>query len=251
MHQWIEITRDERAALREELKNWAGAFGDLQAMVEGRMPVDHNTVAAASRALAVLNGIGWEVEQAEGFELPDRPEVMQFLVAVRDRTADTIPELEAEREEGEPENGPEVLEAERRIAAVCESILERPSFGDPVIGPGNRSGGGLMRARGQLDLTWRRPLDNFEDAPRDVQDRIVLEAVGGHRRTSRQINDAIDRESPDCRCYGLATRKVLDRLLAAGELDREPWREGPCRYRWFRRVPDDLAELERAFEAVA
>lgn len=96
-----------------------------------------------------------------------------------------------------------------------------------------------------LDLWWRRPFDNFEGAPRDVQDRIVLEAVGGHRRTSMQINAAMARESPDCRPSG-ATRKVLDRLVAAGELDREPWREGPCRYRWFRRLPDSIVELEQA-----
>jgi hypothetical protein len=99
--------------------------------------------------------------------------------------------------------------------------------------------------------SWRQPFDDFEAAPRDLQDRIVLEAVGAHRRTSIQINDVIAKESPGCRCCGDETRKVLDRLVAAGELDREPWKEGPCRYRWFRRVALDLADLERAFEAAA
>jgi hypothetical protein len=94
-----------------------------------------------------------------------------------------------------------------------------------------------------------QPFDNFAAAPRDLQDRLVLEAIGDHRRTSMQIHDAMQAESPDCRVSG-DLRKRLDRLVAAGELDREPWKEGPCRYRWFRRVPD-MAELEQAFEAAA
>jgi hypothetical protein len=93
------------------------------------------------------------------------------------------------------------------------------------------------------------PWNVFDRAPRDVQDRLVLEAVGGHRRTTTQVDAALSRLSPDC--FSAATRKVLDRLVAAGELCREPWTDGPCRYRWFRRVPDGLAELEHAFEAVA
>ena len=60
-----------------------------------------------------------------------------------------------------------------------------------------------------------QPFDDFEAAPRDVQDRIVLEAVGAHRRTSMQINDAIAQDSPGCRCCGDETRKVLDRLVVA------------------------------------
>ena len=99
----------------------------------------------------------------------------------------------------------------------------------------------------RVDLTWRAPFDNFEAAPRDVQDRIVLEAIGGHRKTSIQINDATARESPGCRSCGAATRKVLDRLVAVGELDREPCREGPCRWRWFRQTPGMVADLENAF----
>lgn len=92
-----------------------------------------------------------------------------------------------------------------------------------------------------------RPWVEFAAQPRDVQDRRVLEAVGAHRMTSMQITDAMKAESPDC-FVGSGLRKQLDCLVAAGELAREPWKEGPCRYRWFRRV-SDMAELEQAFEA--
>ncbi|HEX4305307.1 MAG TPA: hypothetical protein VHZ54_04670 [Solirubrobacterales bacterium] len=98
---------------------------------------------------------------------------------------------------------------------------------------------------------WRQPFDDFLAAPQDVQDRIVLEAVSGRRRTSVQVNEAIEKQSPHCRCHGSETRKVLDRLVAAGALDREPWADGPCRYRWFRRVPDELDAFEQAFEAAS
>ena len=85
--KWIEISRDERDVLREEIAtNWGWAFADLQAaIVEGRLPAECEAPAAAANVLTVLQTcIGWEVErEEEAFDLPDRPEVIQFLVQAR------------------------------------------------------------------------------------------------------------------------------------------------------------------------
>jgi bacterioferritin-associated ferredoxin len=97
-----------------------------------------------------------------------------------------------------------------------------------------------------LDLSWRLPFDSFDRLPRDVQDRLILEAVGGHHRTTMEITDALEVQSPDCRSCGNQTRAVVARLFATGDLGRSSGQWGPCRYRYFRCVSKSAQALDRA-----
>jgi hypothetical protein len=131
--KWIEISRQERDVLRDEVRTkWGTGFGSLQAMVEGRVAADRQAYTAAAMVLPVLNAIGWEVDRDDEFyELPDCDEINDFLSAARSRTRHAITEFETCREQGERLNGK--FADERRVAAVCEAILNRPSKSDPVI----------------------------------------------------------------------------------------------------------------------
>jgi hypothetical protein len=91
-----------------------------------------------------------------------------------------------------------------------------------------------------------QPWRAFEAQPRDVQDRLVLEALGRSRFTNTQIRDSMVKLSP--RCYGIhdSLRDAVKRLFEAGEIEREEGRWGPCRYRYVRRVPtDEIKAFER------
>jgi hypothetical protein len=131
--KWIEISREERDVLRDEVRTkWGTGFGRLQPMVEGRVPADRQAYAAAAMVLPVLNAIGWEVDRDDEFcELPDRDEINDFLVAARSRATQAIAEMEVGLEQREPLNG--LLAAERRVAAVCRAILDRPACADEVV----------------------------------------------------------------------------------------------------------------------
>jgi hypothetical protein len=107
--RWIEISRAERDVLRKAACDRASEFGDLQGMVEGRTPVGQQPFTAV-KVLALLNDIGWGLEGGdETYRLRQSGKVIGFLVDAKKGDAD----------------GP--------LADVCNAILSRDSFSDPLI----------------------------------------------------------------------------------------------------------------------
>lgn len=100
------------------------------------------------------------------------------------------------------------------------------------------------------DLSWREPFDHFDQLPEDVQERLVLEALGDKAMTTMEITAAIQEISPQCRPG--SSRSFAERLFRGGVLGREAGRWGPCRYRYFAASSNaTLHDLEQAFAAPA
>ena len=90
----------------------------------------------------------------------------------------------------------------------------------------------------------------FEGLPRDVHDRLVLEAIGaGSPRTRTEVTASIRERHPEFYVRSDIVHGALGRLCKSGEVARETGQWGPCRYRYFRLLTaGDVADLERALQ---
>jgi hypothetical protein len=87
-----------------------------------------------------------------------------------------------------------------------------------------------------------------------VRDREhqILDVLAEHRLTLRELAEHMRELHPDLKMDHSSVISIANRLLKAGELDRQPehYNRGPrIRYRYFRRVQLDgpIADLDRAF----
>jgi hypothetical protein len=85
------------------------------------------------------------------------------------------------------------------------------------------------------------------------RDRIALELIGDDRLIIRELCYRFGERLPDCNIYEGYVRPIVYRLLAAGELVREPEPRVPggtaIRYRYHRNtdLSGDIADLDRTF----
>lgn len=152
-----------------------------------------------------------------------------------------------------------LAEVGRETALALMEVNPSDPWIDSSLEIARRAGNSLERhSRGEAedrvqpgpDFGRREPFDRFDQLPEDVQERLVLEALGDKAMTTMEITAAIQGISPQCRPS--SSRSFAERLFKEGVLGREAGRWGPCRYRYFAASSNaSLHDLERAFTAPA
>lgn len=102
---------------------------------------------------------------------------------------------------------------------------------------------------GPSDEYWERRR-GWTTMPMHLRQRVVLEALGDQRRTVRETLTRIEKTRPDLKLHDPDVRYVLDRMLEAGEVDRETEQfKNKPRWRWHRNIDlhGTIADLDRVF----
>ncbi len=141
----------------------------------------------------------------------------------------------------EPQAARDALQALIRIA-VCEGVKDA-----------------LQRERQPDRVEWaKKHADNLRRRadwvriPAVERDRLALDAFGADRLIIRELTRRLEARFPDVSLYESDVRASVRRLLARGELTREPerYRKGDSiRYRYYRStdLSGSIADLDRIF----
>lgn len=105
----ITISLEERGTLREFARNFGGALGDLQTLVEEGRPTEDGERHRAELLFSALDALGWPLESDQvAYTLQGEPDILEFLQLCRDDADDFDDDEQADE-----------------TVAVCDAILGR------------------------------------------------------------------------------------------------------------------------------
>jgi hypothetical protein len=144
-----------------------------------------------------------------------------------------------------------VLERLARANFEASVALEKINPADPWISGALEIGETIARAASRCDeeidrAPFNDPFYLFDELPQDVQDRLILEALGDQTMTTVEVTAAVKQLSPHS--HPVNSRTYVLHLFKVGALGREEGHWGACRYRYFKAPLDAaLADLEQVF----